>query len=1105
MPLQLLADVTAEYVTALVQKQHLTVIVYFDGPRQRTFRPTPIPTAASPQPESKNTSTDADTAATATATLDDGAADTDVAQDIAAADSTDDHVAAVDMDIATANDIVLESQSGTVNAPSFKHETHERRQERFPEEWSAMQQYCLYGVLPAHRQTDDTPTLCAWERRFPKNRLVQTVIRHMLQQCAANGDSNAKNTNNRGLTIVHCQEEADAIMAAAAANDRQSFVVGDDSDFCFFANIQYIPFSTLDASGSVASAVVMRRDELAAALNLPDPDSLVEVAIAMGNDYIPHPGNAALDCPVGAGNVGEILEYIRARGQGFRVTSTDIMMQQVLTFVRASYSLQGGMEEFPFDDQVVATQTATTAASNNETNDNGTGIVNGNGNHDILPILREMDDEAGDEIVTMDQDNQTSTPANTSSRNGGGKIKGIRPAVPSDMDLRLVKLRPMVDFSLGDAVLRCLQTYVDEAAGNEERHSGMMTQQHIDVFRQMQCVDSNSAVIQLLKDPSWRPVWDDIPASYLIERAIATAFALNADSPMMRRFGPSKMFDQYKFHAFLWALRGGGGAAASRLLTPSTLAAPGGLLEDGEIAKEQAPPEPPERVTLPIDEFEDIILEKIRNNRVSIIQGETGCGKSSRIPIMILKAPPPVPALGKVKLFISQPRRIAAKALVERVRSVEPELKDAVALRMGHGVREYESKKTQAWFVTTGYLVRLLINHPEKFNGISHLIIDEVHERSVDTDILCLLCRRLLKTNEHIRLVLMSATLAAAMYQEYFGVPEPPIKVGARRFPVKEVYLEDLVKTLALPSKEMKNIQALVKECDLMKGTRAPSMSYMEKLFSVVANIAMVVGRPGSSVLVFVPGMNEIVAITELVDQLFVPGVRYTCFPIHSEIPFEDQMNVFEATAADEVKIIVATNSAESSVTLPDVDHVVCLGLCKQIVYNEASHRQMLLPTWISRASATQRAGRTGRLRPGTVYRMYTRETHDKHMEAFEPGEMLRTPLDSVILMLKEMLSDEDVTAVLLDCLEPPDIATIDRSFQSLFSSHFIDTPDDSCEITTLGKFVSALGIDLTRKSWYCFLNLVLTCWMDCDTFIECMHSTHSARLSACSLAQLAP
>ena len=126
----------------------------------------------------------------------------------------------------------------------------------------------------------------------------------------------------------------------------------------------------------------------------------------------------------------------------------------------------------------------------------------------------------------------------------------------------------------------------------------------------------------------------------------------------------------------------------------------------------------------------------------------------------------------------------------------------------------------------------------------------------------------------------------------------------------------------------------------------------------------------------------------------------------------------------------------------------------------------MLMPTWISRASATQRAGRTGRLRPGTVYRLYARETFAEHMDSFEPGEMLRIPLDSVILMLKEMLiSDEKVSDVLLSCLEPPSLATIDRSFQSLFRSHFITSPDDYCGITTLGSFVSALGIDLTLGS----------------------------------------
>ena len=208
-----------------------------------------------------------------------------------------------------------------------------------------------------------------------------------------------------------------------------------------------------------------------------------------------------------------------------------------------------------------------------------------------------------------------------------------------------------------------------------------------------------------------------------------------------------------------------------------------------------------------------------------------------------------------------------------------------------------------------------------------------------------------------------------------------------------------------------------------------------------------------------------VVAITEHIENIERAGIKFVCVPIHSDIPFEDQMHVFDTARAGEANIILATNAAESSVTLPNVDSVICLGLCKQIVYNEASHRQMLMPTWISKASATQRAGRTGRVRPGTVYRMYSRETYESWMEAYEPGEMLRIPLDSIILMLRQLLTEDAVTDVLKSCLEPPNISTIERSFESLYTSHFITAPDDSCEITTLGEFVSALGIDLALGS----------------------------------------
>lgn len=344
------------------------------------------------------------------------------------------------------------------------------------------------------------------------------------------------------------------------------------------------------------------------------------------------------------------------------------------------------------------------------------------------------------------------------------------------------------------------------------------------------------------------------------------------------------------------------------------------------------------------------------------------------------------------------------------------------------------------------------------FCKFSHAFCLKVHERSVDTDILCLLCRRFLKTNDHVRLVLMSATLAASLYQEYFGVPEPPLVVGAKRYPVTEVFLEDLVTEMSgykLPAKVKTTAKSILEECKKMRCRRTPSMSYMEKLFTITANLVATVSETGSSILIFVPGMNEIIGISELIDQMFVPGKHFTCIPVHSDIPFEDQMKVFDEANDNECRVILATNSAESSVTLPAVsfafvnhhltrsfqrlmlllplqlNHVICLGLAKQITYNELSHRQMLEPVWISKASATQRAGRTGRIAPGTVFRLYSRECFECHMSSFEPGEMIRIPLDSVILTLKEMMrEDERVTDVLNDCIEPPNTSTIDRSYK---------------------------------------------------------------------------
>jgi HrpA-like RNA helicase len=310
----------------------------------------------------------------------------------------------------------------------------------------------------------------------------------------------------------------------------------------------------------------------------------------------------------------------------------------------------------------------------------------------------------------------------------------------------------------------------------------------------------------------------------------------------------------------------------------------------------------------------------------------------------------------------------------------------------------------------------------------------------------------------------MSATIASNMYAEYFGVLEPPIQVSGRRFPIQEFYVEDFISKLKFPAKDQKCVTAIIDNCEKSKCRFPPSNTYMENLYQLAVRTAVVVGQPGTSILIFVTGMNDIISITDLVDKQYRPGIKYTCFPIHSDVPFLEQMAAFDKPDEDEIKIIIGTNAAESSITLPDVDHVICLGLQKQIIYNAASHRQLLTPAWISRANAIQRAGRTGRVRNGNVYRLYTRRAFQEYMPSFEIGEMSRVPLDSVILELKQMMN-EPATEVLLQCLEPPNLQCIERSFESLYDQNFLSSPDDNGTITELGSFVASIGVDLKLGS----------------------------------------
>lgn len=873
----------------------------------------------------------------------------------------------------------------------MKRHERKRRDERREEEWENVRQLCINNVLPnlgtskfrssARRQAREyerrfgqgldvdnsssgggvTLTLNGGElseeevylASFPLSPLVMNQIE---QSMCSFADIMGSVLPNGSVQIIHCEGEADAAVAKASADDTTggTYSLGNDSDYLIYGYVheqqqqqglggemKYIRFGQVDPSSeSLCVGTVLTRSDVSTGLSLPSPEAMVELSILLGNDYTGpfvrdddldkrreyweslkwYQGGESEEERLLGEMLGErvpledelkwsdyqgIANHVAEKvGKGWKMTSDVEELRLAIQFSYELYSF-GDIGSFP---SVAPGSTA------------------------------EEEDKADDE-------------------ESEGELV-VFPSLPPEFDISRAGNSLAKDdfFDISDVAILPVTTYMRDVA-SESNGLQYIEPRHLDAFkmtiRRMRHYTDGQ---ELLEPPQRKMQWSDMQSLYVLEKCLLEAIGGEEDT----RKQIYQIFNRSIFHSCLESISYDDFPLDNELVSKNEKAFLEEVTSELPVRDEEEEVENP---ALPIDAHKEDILHTVKTQRVTIIHGETGCGKSSRVPCFLLRADPPEPTrtAPEVKMIISQPRRIAAKALAERVRSCEPDLAHRIALRMGHGLREHETSKTRAWFVTTGYVVRLLANHPGWFDSHTHLIIDEVHERSIDTDILCLLCRRLLQSHPTIRLVLMSATMAAELYSQYFGSPQPPIHVGARRFPIKEYFVEDLKSLLSLSPKNAKLAHDVYAACEKSKLSAPPTASIMEKLHNLATQITASVGSHGSSVLIFVPGMSDIEAIIELIERLNVRGVEFVCLPIHSDVPFEEQMAAFEPPQEGEVKVIIATNAAESSLTLPDVDHVICIGLCKQIVYNRASHRQMLVPTWISRASATQRAGRTGR------------------------------------------------------------------------------------------------------------------------------------------------
>ncbi|KAL0426591.1 UNVERIFIED_CONTAM: DExH-box ATP-dependent RNA helicase DExH1 [Sesamum latifolium] len=488
------------------------------------------------------------------------------------------------------------------------------------------------------------------------------------------------------------------------------------------------------------------------------------------------------------------------------------------------------------------------------------------------------------------------------------------------------------------------------------------------------------------------------------------------------------------------------------------------------------------REKLPAFKLKSEFLKAVAANQVLVVSGETGCGKTTQLPQFILEDEISSLRGASCSIICTQPRRISAISVAARISS---ERGEKLGETVGYQIR-LESKRsaqTRLLFCTTGVLLRQLVQDPD-LTGITHLLVDEIHERGMNEDFLLIILHDLLPRRPDLRLILMSATINADLFSKYFG-NAPTIHIPGFTFPVKEFYLEDVLeKTCYNIQSEFENfpgnsrrgrrqqesrkdpLTELFEDADidaLFKGYSTSTRRSLEAwsgsqldLGLVEATIEYICRHEGSgAILVFLTGWDD---ISKLHDKLKVNNIlgdtnKFLVLPLHGSMP-QSTSGKFLIVHRP-IKIVLATNIAESSITIDDVVYVVDCGKAKETSYDALNKLACLLPSWISKASAHQRRGRAGRVQPGVCYRLYPKMIHDA-MPQYQLPEMLRTPLQELCLHIKSLQLGA-ISMFLSKALQPPDPLSVENAIELLKT---IGALDDREELTPLGRHLCTLPLD---------------------------------------------
>ncbi|KAL4962628.1 putative ATP dependent RNA helicase [Aspergillus stella-maris] len=492
------------------------------------------------------------------------------------------------------------------------------------------------------------------------------------------------------------------------------------------------------------------------------------------------------------------------------------------------------------------------------------------------------------------------------------------------------------------------------------------------------------------------------------------------------------------------------------------------------------------RMNLPIWEFKNEILSTLETHRALIICSETGSGKSTQIPSFILEHE--MQSGRPCKIYVTEPRRISAISLARRVSEELGESKSDIGTSrslLGFAVR-LETKVSQATrlvFATTGVVVRML-ERPDDFQDVTHVVLDEVHERSIDSDFLLIVLRRLMAKRPDLKLILMSATLEANRFSTYLG-GVPILNIPGRTFPVETKFIEDAVELTQYRLTENEpNVTYDEDEDDVdaaqgdaAGGLPATLESYSKQTRETILNfdeyrldyqlinrlLMKIATAPemeyySKAILVFLPGMAEIRRLNDelLAEPTFQRG--WIVHALHSSIASEEQEKAFVVPPEGMRKIVIATNIAETGITIPDITAVIDAGKEKTMRrFDERRQLSRLVEAFISRANAKQRRGRAGRVQRGICFHLFTKYRHDKMLAEQQIPEMLRLSLQDLVLRVKICKLGE-VEPTLLEAVDPPSSKNIRRAIDALKEVKALTSAEN---LTPLGQQLAKLPLDV--------------------------------------------